>query len=745
MDISTKEVITYNHYDHLSVNKFPEITDEIYERDILVKTSTYEETKKTLQRVINSESNYDKQFFFLSGYAGNGKTAFVNWFKKEVESENFYFEIINLIESPQRMSNQSKLIKRCIIKKMMDEDRLKMKKTFLFIQTNREIFINAFNTQQLNTISTLAQSTEMFKEEIKNKLDNDDFDFTNILTLYLFHKVQQFKDEDSLKSKKSYTFCFDNLDELALEYLTENVWFEFSNTVAHLYDIADNIQCDFIRRKIYFILVFREANFACRSAQTMERIDNMSGRKRFIYSTEGQQILEKRKHFIKKHNVVTTNNVISDLVNIMCKEEKINTIILPLLNYDFRTFSNSLFDILDPDNKFIKLSESEYDKLSDFPFGRRGIIINAYINYLAHKGFLYRITMPIKKHKYKFKNGGHWNIARLVLTVFSNLSFPDGYPEREQELREIPPQPFDLLTAYNELKLFLNPDQFFSVLEELTDMTKFHWAHLITIYNNRPLINDANRGYSFDFSKEKLLLSQSENRNLSPHERNHLTNIKITLNASSYIYLRHIFTHFEFISAYKVNYDLEIIKPLFQCTGVTTRKKNIEIDNNETDSNKEFIEETEVIFEFQKRIEEVYNHVEIMCFNVREYFQKNFIEQNISRKEYIQSNYVFKGDTNRKVLFFETRLLSTHIQYIEKFRHYVRTNYPTIIANASSYPVLKNKFNTIDKIDNYFFEYLEKYIILLSNAKDPHIGQVPDRLSQKLQQAKNKPEIIIEA
>jgi hypothetical protein len=735
-DIPSRGIITYNHHDHLYRQKYPQITDEIYEKHIRVITSAFEETKKELQRTINPESNYDRQFYFLTGYAGNGKSVFVNLFKQEIEKENYYFEIINLIESPQQMSNKHKLIMSCIIDKIKKEDFSKMRDTFLYIQDNRSIFNKAFSTQQLNAIDRIAQENQiLFEEKIQNEFDNETntFDFTKVLTLYLFHRAQQFKNDTNLNSKKSYTFCFDNLDELALEYLTDNVWLDFENAVALLYDISDKIQCSFIRQKIYFVLVFREANFACRSAQTMERINNISGNKRFIYSTEGQKILEKRQQFTEKFGIKATDDLIG-LLNIMRKEDRVNTIILPLLNYDFRIFSHSLFEILDPYKKFISLSEKEsekeYDSLSEFPFGRRGIIINAYINYLAHNGFLTRITKPpINSENYQILNGGHWNKKRLVLTVFSNLSFPTGYPEREKELREISPQPFNLLEAFGELKLFLTIEEFFSILQELTDMTKFYWAHLITIYNKEP-INTDNKGYYFDFSKEKLLLSQSESRTLTEHETNYLKNIKITLNASAYIYLRHIFTHFEYISAYKVNYDLNIIKPLFQCTGITPRKRE---------------EEAGMVFEFQVRIEEVYKHVEIMCQNIREYYQKHFIDNGISGEEYIKSNYIFKGDANRNVSFFATRMLSTHLQYIEKFRHYVRKNYDTIVANANSFPELKNKFSTFDKTQNYFFEYIGKYIALMHEVKDPNIGQIPNRLFEKLELAKKNPEIVIEA
>ena len=729
-EISPKEILTYNHHDHLHAHKFPEITDIIYENSIRVITSTFDETKKDLQRAINPDSIYDRQFYFLSGYAGNGKTSFIYWFKKEIEKDNYYFEIINLIEHPQRLSSKYKLIMRCIIDKIVDEDFLKMRNTFLYIQNNREKFIKVFNSKQLDAIRNLAQENQkMFKEKIQNELDNEanSFDFTNVLTLYLFHKVQQFRDSTIENSKKSYTFCFDNLDELSLEFLSDKIWYDFHNAVAHLYDISDKIQCEFIRQKIYFVLVFREVNFACHSAQAIERMHNISGGKRFIFSIDGQDILSRRKKFMELYNIKLPNNL-KDLLNIMLKEDMVKNIILPLLNYDFRTFSQSLLDILDPSITFINLSEEEYDNLSKFRFGRRGIIVNAYINYLAHNGFLKRITNRLNKpQEYKIINGGHWNTTRLVLTVFSNLSFPRGYPRREKELREIPPQPFDLLDAFNELKFFLTIDQFFYILQELTNITKFHWAQLITIYNKEPLISG--EGFSFDFKDEKRLLSESVIRGLTDQEIDFLRNIKITLNASAYIYLRHIFTHFEYISAYKVNYDLTKIKPLFQCIGTTTRKRD---------------KKNEVIFEFQERIEDVYNHVAIMCQNIREFYQIHFMEKGISGEDYIMSNYVFKGDAERNVLFFDTRMLSTHIRYIENFRHYVRKNYDSIIANASKFPELKKDFNTVDKTQNYFFVYIEKYITLMREVKDPNIGLIPNELLEKLNQARENFEVVIE-
>jgi len=216
--ISLRHFLFFSPYDNryaysqtLNINDFRKV--RIIPRD-------FQDERENLKRIINP--NFEKSFYILSGYSGNGKTTFVNWFKEQIEEENYYFEIINLIEKGNDNKNEA-LMSSCLKDKL--SDLLLDKKVLNRIADNRAYFSAtpiSFTREQLQGVN-IAVSNAAFDKESANYL-LELFNFKQILILFLLHRVIQFVENDDLKGKESYTFCFDNLDELELEYLTPDMW-----------------------------------------------------------------------------------------------------------------------------------------------------------------------------------------------------------------------------------------------------------------------------------------------------------------------------------------------------------------------------------------------------------------------------------------------------------------------------------------------------------------------------------------
>ena len=195
----------------------------------------------------------------------------------------------------------------------------------------------------------------------------------------------------------------------------------------------------------------------------------------------------------------------------------------------------------------------------------------------------------------------------------------------ERRRHEAKPNEISLLQAYEACKDFISIPDFFDRIVELVDINMSSWAHLITIYGIEPIRNGGE--YHFDFDDIKKILSNHYNKiKLTADERKKIGNVSFSLNASAYIYLRRLLPHFEYMSAYKTKeseIEWESIKPLFQLTNFNIKKME---------------------WEFQIKLNDVFKHVSTYRANTENYFRKTFPQ--LSKGDYVKSNYVFKGDPN---------------------------------------------------------------------------------------------------
>jgi len=691
----------------LNINDFEKI--RVIPNDFL-------EEKEHLEKIINPKSIV--RFFILSGYSGNGKTTFGYWFKEHLETKNYYFEIINLIQKGYGVEKKEPLMLACI--KDVLSKTLIDKEVIYKIADNRAYFSTIFTQTQLSEICRIRSNASFDIAEANYLLDI--LNFKQILILFILQRVIHFCKDEKLMNKQSYTFCFDNLDELELEYLTPDMWeiiLEVSQMMPEII-MASEINFEFAL-KVKFVLVFREANIAVASAQLNDKLVPLTKNRRFILTPFiGKDIIQERINEYDEDDCDEEDKKIIRLLKIIIKEKITDYIILPLFNYDYRRFITATLEMIN--DNFIDLTDINYSAIPhDFKFGKRGILINAYVKYLAKYNYLNRLAPRRELDKEQI----YCNTIRLMLSVFSNLSYDRvDFPkdESKKEFHEAKPNEFSLIEAYDLCKIIVSIPDFFDKIVELVDINKSSWAHLITIYGKEP-IREGNK-YKFDFTDEKNILERfTNNKTITNNEKHKIDVILFSLNASAYIYLRHLLPHFEYMSAYKAG--RENTKPLFQLTEFNLKERK---------------------WEFQIQLEDVFKHIETYCANIEKHFQETFVKKtSITTKElFLRSKYVFKGDVNKKTRqdiasLYMTRLITSHIGYIEAFRHYITgLGFEKIEKNTDKLPegFKKLTITTKEEIHNYILTIIDKYLKELENRQDPTQTKIQADLKSTLEQAK---------
>lgn len=736
-DLTIQDILLYSPYDN-QYRLRTKLSPGDFKR-IRIIPAIYLEEKVNLLNIINPASNYQKEFFILSGYSGNGKTTFLYWFKEEVEKEGYFFDIINLIDNGQGIQNDEGLLKNCLLDRFIQIELNLL--TLKYIEGNQTFFLKFFEQDIISDLVKLSQKPSV--DNFSLTLIAKKMDFSQLLIFFLFDQINSFITKPQFDDKKSFIFCFDNLDELNLEYLTPVMWKNILEISSKLNTILEVLKIDFeFTKKIKLILVFREAAIACSSAELNDRLMAKTEYKRFIYTNIGREIIKKRMDLVPKYKN-DEDKQLRGLLEVICNDEYFtNDILLPLFNYDYRKLSQALLAMAQPvrinltdDARILDLDFEEYANIpKDFIFGKRGILMNGFIRYFAEANYLDKLA-PIRTLD---TNASYCNPVRLILTVFTNLSFPYGFPNDKRELAEIMPHEFSLLDAYTPFKDLIPINQFFDILNSLININKSSWAHLITVYGKEPVRNISS--FYFDFSEEINIINQyfSNGGKFAFGHSEAINRISLSLNASSYVYLRHILSHFEYISGYKTKTKsacANSLKPLFQLIGVEYCGEN-EMGNKLP------------VWQFELKIKNVFEHVKTYMKNNENYFNDTIKREfNWSKEDYCKSDYVFKGENKDNTIgmnhimfsFYCTRMITTHIEYLENFRHYITSTGFQQIERKMDLGSIKQTItlNDRNKIHSFILEYIGKYIQLLKDFNDPSINNVPLLLEDALIQAKS--------
>lgn len=702
-DLNLKKLMLYNPYDTM-YNYGMGINSTEFSR-IRHISSQYKDALCDLQQSINDNGISGKHFYVLSGYSGTGKTTFLYWAKEQLVEHNMDFRIINLISDEHNNLLDADLIKDCIVSDLVN---LINKSTIEILQNNHELFRHHITLNESKKLSAFEENREdqdaIYKLFIKKSVKS-------CLTIYLFLYIVQ--DILNKNEKASYVFAFDNIDELTLEYITSQMWDIMLSVRSSLVKCLRETSDFEVDGRVLFVLTMRDANFACHTSQQWDRIRPHICN--FVFATyEADKILNLRLSlFLKKQNKSKEELKAFNIFNFIINKDIrfVQDILLPLFNYDIRNITQTTLDIainkafygeqlslwnFDVD-KYLKIS-------NDYIFIKRGILINCFVRYLSINKLFDRLS-PLHA---QVTDKPYCNLQRIVLITFFNKSYPTGVPSSNEDIHIIRPDSFSLLSAYEDVKSIIDPDEFVDILLKLTDLNKSGWSHLITIYGKAP--STKNSSLSYDFEKERQLLQKyKDGEKMSIKDKKVLDNdIRIVLNAAGYIYLRYILPHFEFINGHRLlagKSEFYYYKNISLC-------QYLMVNNNDR---------------LISLIKKGYSFANTFTNNTLAYINANFPGYGTIDLE--NANLLFKYNIHKKPSYYVTLTITHHIGYLDEIRRY---------AYDCDY-FEKETLNT------EIISLIRQYIDLLENRiKDPKFQNMIINMKERCKKAISYPSTIIE-
>jgi len=718
---SFNDVLYFNPYDNKYDLKEKGITVKDFDENLFIELEEYKKYKEELLNNLDPDEEKEKQFIVISSYSGNGKTTFIHWFKKEAEAKNFFFYIIQLIKKPSSVYSNNNLLSLVIADEILP--LFAESKAIPFIIKNEEYFYKYFNSKIINNGDNLTIWDRIlsFNDKIRNNTINNIFIHDFITDLEIQHSIEKRRNyilllfflENILNFRevknKSYTFCFDNLDELNVEYLTGQVWDDLYNASEEINRICRDLPTiDFDFNLVKFVLIFREATLGLISSQLKDRLNPKYKIERIILAENAHLIFEKRFDFATDLKIIKENpSTHYQIISIIRKELFTKEFLLPMFNFDHRNLYSTIISIANSEcsssqdlKDFFTITQTQYNKISAFSKnGARGIIINGLVRYLCFNGFLTRFAFNPKKLD-EIPQIGYCRSSRMVLTAFSNLSYPNGFPEDIYSLHRISPIEFSLSHSYKATRDIIDWYRLLYWLKEFFNPNEGSWAHFVSIHN-KTFSDDG----QIDFSEEEKLFKENRIND------KRLSNISIIFNASAYIYLRIFIVHFEYFSCFECRKHR---KPLFQST-----------DFNHKNGIYSFIEIIDSVFEkveqFKKNNDQYLNEI---------IYKK--LKWDLDR--FSKSIFTFRKEHSEDNNLYMSRVISTHIEYLDSFRYYLWNNEQFKSDNVRS----KERFPglnilSLDEIQWYLISVIDKYLdIALDGQHTENMINIINKLKLKI-------------
>lgn len=693
-DLQIHQVLSCNPYDAEYDFRTVGLKDKHYD-ELLIQLQEYRNINKQLLQW-TSVGEKHSELVLLSGYSGCGKSTFLNWFKKKNKSNKYAFEIINLISDPLKENDTNFIIEAVIdhlknlvynnqsINLILQNPEITYK---LFKERNEQFSINQ-PWQVLKEVSGLIKNLSPTDKigiiDIQERL-NKNLTFKQILLIFLLEIILREKDQ----SGKSINVCFDNLDELEYEYLSEKIWGEFLNVRALLVKLCVLPSVGFpFNSRFSIILVFREANLLVNSAQNRDRRDPKLKFSKFLFKSTARKILNRRLEFCKKHlPVKSKNSKCFKIAKIVAKDSYTDRLFLPMYNYDYRRIIKAIVEISTEDLKYEAnvVSPYWYDNVRKHSvLGGRATLASLFFLHLDSSGFLNELAP--RPRDTEIAEFGYCRIPRVLLTIIYRHSYIDGVPKDIDLRNQKKPDKIKLQTIFEtHFKYFKNINEFFYWIKSFFKISESSWAHLISIYGKQ-----LNEG-KLKFKKEQKLyedkyIKKDENSYSKFQEIN--KDLYVHINASGYVYLRYIIIHFEYFSILNHKRINKKYTPLFLSYKRTPNKND---------------------YQFTRILNDVFDETKLFKKNIEKFKQKtlNWDENDIIK--YRDSYLCFKADSNSKGTYYLPRVVSFHVNYIDQFRYFILST-PNKFKPCS-------KYRSIGEVNEFMIRLIIKYCNLILQNK----------------------------
>lgn len=607
-------------------------TEELFYEKLHVKDE-YADLRAALVETINSDLK-SNTIILVSGYAGTGKTTFIKSFIKDTPAFAHHyltFDDRSMFHSSTNTDEEVlSLIKRYL------NSRRDIRDTIAFLIANRRALWSAqLVSQDLFRMTATQEALE--PDDILDMITK--FNIKDTFTAFFTHLFLH------ASSNQTTIIYFDNLDNVKLEFLSSRFLQDFQSSLvdANVLRKAGNFVSDISMNSFHFIFCLRDANGALANHHIASRTlfnvvpFNIAFRPAFYH-----HILNRRLDFAvalygKEHEFGRIRlDTIDEIFKRLTEDDYFQDAFIPFFNGDYRTTVKALINILEH-------TRDARDFATKLSYTSRGHLLFGLVRYGLGDNYLE------KYFEAQIPSRGWCYIDRVLLTVIINRS------KYNRGKHRIGMSPSELSESYYLVDTIQQLERFYTVGDVLAAISRcflYHerdWVHLLTISNLR-----ITRLGQSDFIRE-YAEKYEKREGLEPADRAKLNAVKVRVNPAGFTFVRYILTHFEFYSN------------LVKNSGPLT------LIESELDTRPEK-------FEFEVLIDRVIKLVEAHIKSMEQFFAERYTPVVGSPEDFYRSDYCFRhqGTANmasEQGYFHSTRIITSHINYIDHFRIKVLTDF----------------------------------------------------------------------
>ena len=673
------------------------LTPELFFQRLFIETAEIKALEVELVDALTSELE-NNRIIFLEGYSGTGKTTFIRHFlntHSEFESEyiDFYphghslepfqtvipatVDLKNTQDDLERLKRNlnvrdKEVIQRAIgqldsvrkferevrefneqthpiataLKFHLSKDHPGIADFLYYLESNKLILRDYFETffealEEFEPAKALNNLWQLWPKA----------SFRDTFILFFLYHVNNYRKLSS-SIDKVHLFVFDNLDTIALAYLTPFFKESFATALGLFSDMMQNPQLfneelDF-EHHFKFIFCLRDANNSTINAHLGDTLVPMATNINLRVGFGGELYKSALTRRLEFHSEVTGEPEIVrresakqavSMLSAFAADPFFTRILVPLYNSDFRKLTDSLFhvtkNLIKAPRRPCGLSfEDVGTSFTGTPgarYGMRGALLFGVVERLREDNFL--INYPFTKEM-RVEASGDCLTTRMLLTLLLNHSGLTRGEDVFSKRKPFTSVPLGLLIE--EAKDIYGVNEIVSTLVEIFLFHQRSWVHLIT-FRDRPV-------HGMDAFKDEIeRLSHESDLPVSLYE------VYLTLNPAGYIFLKNLMVHFEFYSALGGNKS-----------ALFTQGLNL-------------IEGEPEVYEFEETIKRVLRLVKKHSAAMKVFFHNKFeTGRRMTSDDYLRSPFVFKHFKNSAPaeagLFHATRIVSHHIAYVDRFR-----------------------------------------------------------------------------
>lgn len=692
------------------VNFSHHLSEEVFFNYLFKEASSgvnYKENELFNRKIVDAlkdvENEYAKvEMIHIAGYGGCGKTTFIRHLLWNLNKQSGLtyevvdYEGVNTAEDPllDRVAHRLKTYNSILFTK------------FICSVANEEILnMNRFH----NCLDQMVQLADYLNE---NK-DSDEFSVKSYLKsqIKLFKKTEEFLSylltldfvmllygEAQEETNESFIILIDNVDSLSDLHEESMLICAIKDFVTNCnFFFGQNIDCKGIfegkkmrqlieKTKLVFFLTTRIATIK-RYKELYPDLENLYGwnsatMPEHYYDHRG--IIDIRIDYYISQEKGVESDTVKELVRIrrLAEVAYSNSNFKRLFNGNIRFCVERLCDIVAQYDStgIVQQCLDLYkmrNKIPEAVSGANGMLLAMVLTEFKNNG-VYRD----KLHLSECKQDDEVSLSRMILTVL-----------REKGGR------CSMLELYNLLSPFFAIDDITTETWSLNESSRQIWRRLVL--------------FNVKFPTDSIQLhSQGQAYKNNNVEITDYSEVDMCTSGNAYI--EFVVPHFEFMLS-RHNHSVELFadkkrQPLF------------------AESSEAVINADNLKYRFEKKINWVYLDVKDCCYNSVHFSDKICAYYGISRDDYVNNtvyNYMAQAQdgTARFKQSYESRLIFSHIGYIERYRRYLLKKHSK-----------ENEAYLVD-VNERIIRFIKKYLALYKNEETCYQTESQDKAAKELVEA----------